>query len=193
MESDLEWLIESQRQYGIQSRAELRHYYQEFHHISKFLVDKRCLSNMERNKMYMRGFDERLQERMESRLQVKFPDHYHDDPYEWKDFHECTHFLLARTAAESSVGTVAQAHVPAVSAIPPTFSTPLPAAIVIKMEDTMSILQDTLRRMESMFAGTIYQNVQRGAPQSRQYTADNLNTTQTPEYTKDKYNAKIRK
>jgi hypothetical protein len=143
-ESNLEWLIETQRQYGIESRAEFGHYYREFRRISKFLVDKRRLSDIEQNKMYMRGFDKRLRECMKSRLQVKFPDHYHDDLYEWQDFHECTHFLLAGTAAESSVGTVAQARIPAVFTVPPTSSTPPPAAIVIKMEDTMSILQDTL-------------------------------------------------
>jgi hypothetical protein len=32
-ESDLQWLIDTQRQYGIESRAKLRHYYREFHHI----------------------------------------------------------------------------------------------------------------------------------------------------------------
>jgi hypothetical protein len=52
-ESDLEQLIDTQRQYGIESRAELRHYYREFCHISKFLINKRCLSDIERNKMYM--------------------------------------------------------------------------------------------------------------------------------------------
>jgi hypothetical protein len=107
---------------------------------------------------------------VKGRLQVKFQDHYHNDPYEWQDFHECVHFLLAGTAAESSVGTVTQACVPAVFAVLPTFSTPPPAAVVIKMEDMTSILQDTLRRMESMFASAIYQNTQ-GALQSRQYAA----------------------
>jgi hypothetical protein len=81
---------------------------------------------------------------MKSRPQLKFLDHYHDDPYEWQDFHKCAHFLLAGTATKSSVSTVAQARVPAVFAIPPTFSTPPPAAIVIKMGDTTSIHQDTL-------------------------------------------------
>jgi hypothetical protein len=52
-ESDLQRLIDMQRQYGIESRAELGHYYQEFHCISKFLIDKQCLSDIERNKMYM--------------------------------------------------------------------------------------------------------------------------------------------
>jgi hypothetical protein len=157
-------LINTQRQYGIESRAELGHYYREFCHISKFLIDKRRLSDIERNKMYMRGFDERLRERVKSRLQVKFPDHYHDDLYEWQDFHECAHFLLAGTAAKSSVGTVTQACVPAVLAVPPTFSTPPPAAVVVKTEDMASILQDSLRRMENMFAGVIYQNAHGGAP-----------------------------
>jgi hypothetical protein len=51
--SDLQRLIDTQRQYRIESRAELRHYYREFRCISKFLIDERCLSNIERNKMYM--------------------------------------------------------------------------------------------------------------------------------------------
>jgi hypothetical protein len=107
---------------------------------------------------------------VKSRLQVKFLDHYHDDPYEWQDFHDCVHFLLAGTAADSSVGTIAQAHVPTVFAVPPAFSTPLPVAVIVKTEDTASILQDSMRQIESMFASTIYQNTQ-GALQSRQYTA----------------------
>jgi hypothetical protein len=105
---------------------------------------------------------------VKGRLQVKFLDHYYDDPYEWQDFHECAHFLLAGTAAESSVGTITQARIPTVFAIPPTFSTLPPAAVMVKTEDTMSILQDSLHRMESVFAGAIYQSAQ-GAPQSRQY------------------------
>jgi hypothetical protein len=117
---------------------------------------------------------------MKGRLQVEFPDHYYDDLYKWQDFHECTHFLLAGTTTESSVGTVTQVHVPAVFAVPSTFSTPPPAAVVIKMEDTTSILQDTLQRMESMFAGAIYQNTQ-GTPQSQQYTSPQQQYTLIPQ------------
>jgi hypothetical protein len=58
--SDLERLINTQRQYGIESRAELGHYHRELRRISKFLIDKRRLSDIECNKMYMRGFDKRL-------------------------------------------------------------------------------------------------------------------------------------
>jgi hypothetical protein len=46
-ESDLEWLINTQRQYGIESKAELGHYYREFCRISKFLIDKQRLSDIE--------------------------------------------------------------------------------------------------------------------------------------------------
>jgi hypothetical protein len=52
-ESDLQQLIDTQQQYRIESRAELRHYYREFHRISKFLIDKQRLSDIERNKMYL--------------------------------------------------------------------------------------------------------------------------------------------
>jgi hypothetical protein len=38
--------------------------------------------------------------------------------------------------------------------------------VIVKTEDTASILQDTLWRMENMFAGTIYQNTHGGAPAS---------------------------
>jgi hypothetical protein len=59
-------------------------------------------------------------------------------------------------AAESSVGTVTQAHIPAIFAVPPTFSTPPPATAIVKMEDPVSILQDSLRQMENIFAGVVY-------------------------------------
>jgi hypothetical protein len=39
-ESDLQQLIDTRQQYRIESRADLGHYYWEFHHISKFLIDK---------------------------------------------------------------------------------------------------------------------------------------------------------
>jgi hypothetical protein len=68
------------------------------------------------------------------------------------------HFLLAGTATEASVSTVPQARIPAVFAIPPAFSTPLPATVIVKTEDTASILQDSLWQMENMFASVIYQN-----------------------------------
>jgi hypothetical protein len=47
VESDLEWLIDTQRQYRIESRTKLGHYYREFRHISKFLIDKWRLSDIE--------------------------------------------------------------------------------------------------------------------------------------------------
>jgi hypothetical protein len=105
-----------------------------------------------------------LRERVKSRLQVKFPDHYHDDPYEWQDFHECVHFLLAGTAAKSSVSTVTQACIPAVFTVLLTFSTLPPAAAIVKIEDLVSILQDSLWQMENIFARVIYQNAHGGAP-----------------------------
>jgi hypothetical protein len=98
----------------------------------------------------------------------KFLDHYHNDPYEWQDFHKCVHYLLAGMAAESSVSTVTQACIPTVFTIPPTFSTLLPATAIVKTEDMVYILQDSLWRI-------IYQNVHRGAPTayapSQQYAA----------------------
>jgi hypothetical protein len=65
----------------------------------------------------MQGFNKQLQEWV--KRQVKFPDHYHNNLYEWQNFHKCAHFLLAGTATESSVGTIAQAHVPTIFTIPP--------------------------------------------------------------------------
>jgi hypothetical protein len=78
-------------------------------------------------------------------------------------------------AAKSSVSTVTQARVPAVFAVPPAFSTLPQAAIIVKMEDTASILQDLLWRIKNMFTGIVYQTAHGGAStayaQSQQYTA----------------------
>jgi hypothetical protein len=52
-ESDLQQLIDTQQQYRIESRAKLGHYSREFCCISKFLIDKWRLYNIEQNKIYM--------------------------------------------------------------------------------------------------------------------------------------------
>jgi hypothetical protein len=128
--SDLQQLIDTQQQYRIESRAKLRHHYQEFCCIRKFLLDKQHLSNIEQNKMSMQGFNKQLQEKVKSRLHVKFLDHYHN---EWQDFHKCVHFPPAGTTAKSYFGTITQAHVPTIFAIPPAVSTPPPATVIVKI------------------------------------------------------------
>jgi hypothetical protein len=65
-------------------------------------------------------------------------------------------------ATESSVGTITQARV--FFTVPPAVSTPPPATIIVGTEDMASILQDTLQRMENMFASAIYQNTDGEAP-----------------------------
>ena len=151
-ESDLRRLVINQQTYGIENRAELGAYYREFLRISEFLVKKGRMSSIERDKMYMEGFDTPLRERVKTRLEVRDPTHYPDDPYAMQVFHDCAHFLLARTAAGSTVGNVSQTR-PVPSAT--TTTTTTTSAPPVKVEQMESYLQNMMRDLTSKIMDTV--------------------------------------
>ena len=99
--ADLTRLTTRYESYGIQTRAELGEYYCEFIRITDYLITKEHLSERERNIAYESGFDEDLKSRIKTRLRYREPEHFHDEPYRYKTFHECAQFLLASMAAAS--------------------------------------------------------------------------------------------
>ncbi|MDT7543780.1 MAG: hypothetical protein QOE33_3695 [Acidobacteriota bacterium] len=151
--ADLERLTKKQAEYGIENRAELGQYYRDFIRIVTFLKAKNRISDNEVNRAYERGFDDNLRERVRTRLQFKFPDHFYDDPYPLEQFHECAHFLLAGTAA----GTVTSA---AISAIPPTRS----PSHVAKTEQKEPSLAEAIREISVQLATAFNQSLHASKP-----------------------------
>ena len=74
-EADLRRLVTTQEVYGIMSRDELGSYYRKFRRIATFLIDRARISELERDKLYVQGFDGQLQDRILSRLQYLDPTH----------------------------------------------------------------------------------------------------------------------
>jgi hypothetical protein len=62
--ADLHRLVTTQQGYGILTRDELRSYYREFRRIASFLIDRTRISPLERNKLYIQGFDDQLRDRI---------------------------------------------------------------------------------------------------------------------------------
>jgi hypothetical protein len=52
--------------------------------------------------MYENGFHAELKKDIKTRLQYQQPNHFHSEPYDFQDFHNCAHFLLAGTTAKLS-------------------------------------------------------------------------------------------
>jgi hypothetical protein len=52
---------------------------------------------------YESGFDLDFKDRIKCWLQYQKPDHFHDEPYDLKDFHSCAYFLLASTIAATQI------------------------------------------------------------------------------------------
>ena len=125
-DKDLRRLVIDQQTHSITTRADLGAYYREFLRISDFLVKKGRMSSLERNRLYMEGFNRTLRTRILTRLEVQHPDHYPDDPYDISTFHQCAHFLLAGTAAAPTIGQVSQQRSPP-SGPSTTTATPTPA------------------------------------------------------------------
>jgi len=151
-EADLRRLVTTQQAYGIMSRDELGSYYREFRRIATFLIDRARISELERNKLYVQGFDGQLQDRILGRLQYLDPTHYPDDPYDWERVNDCAYFLLAGTPAGTG-GTVApRSSAAAATAARPTPAAPIAPARIKEEPGFEAALQDLETRMEKSFA-----------------------------------------
>lgn len=138
--ADLDRLTITQARHGIRTRAELGEYYREFFRIAGFLLDKRRISERERNLAYEAGFDPDLKQRVKMRMQYSKPDHFHDDPYDFQEFHNCAHFLLAGTAADQGSFTRS------------TCTRPTPEPVVPKAEPPDNGMADLMRLMTQQIA-----------------------------------------
>jgi hypothetical protein len=170
--SDLNRLTSTQANYGIRSRAELGEYYREFYRIAEFLKEKNRLSERELNIAYEAGFDHDLRTRVKTRMQYSEPDHFHDDPYDFKAFHKCAHFLLAGTAAEPFTTAAPRLAAPV---------RPTPEPVVVKTESTDPAILDLLKimaqQMTALTQSVTQQHKQPAPPPPvRAYTPAPFNT-----------------
>lgn len=140
--ADLDLLIGNCQRVGINSLADLVNYQQQFKAITKYLKLKNRISDLEIQKLFIRGFQPALWMKISQRLQLKKPDHYPEDPYEMKDVQDAAKFVLH--------GTPTMLTSSARSSLPSSTS-PLPPDNSIKPEALSSIFSEFTKTLLEAF------------------------------------------
>lgn len=99
-------LVGERSRLGVLSLGDLGDYYRQFYTITTFLRGKQRLSAAEQSRAFLRGFQPDLWGRISQRLQLQFPDHYPDDPYELDQIHEAAQYVLHGTPSQILASTV---------------------------------------------------------------------------------------
>jgi len=104
--ADMDLLIGNRNRQGIHTLSDLAEYHSQFLAITKFLISKGRLSNIEQKHAYICGFQTALWAKVSQRLQLKNLDHLPDEPYNMADVQAAARFVLHGTHS-SSVTAVA--------------------------------------------------------------------------------------
>jgi hypothetical protein len=104
--ADLEKLVEERSRIGVHSLGDLGDYYRHFIAITAFLRSKSRLSAAEESRIFAKGFQHELWDRISHRLQLKFPDHFPDDPYSLDVIHEAAQFVLHGTSSSQPTSQI---------------------------------------------------------------------------------------
>ena len=140
--ANMDQLVGERSCIGIMSLAELGEYYCSFLAITTFLRNKGRLSEAEQSCTFVRGFLPDIWRTVSQRLQLKFPDHFPNNPYLLTNVHEAARFVLLGTSANPSDTTPAA--MPA-TLLPATVQSALTS---VKSEEFAMILEriDTLMK-----------------------------------------------
>ena len=145
----MEKLVADTLKTGISSLADLGKYHRDFVSITTFLIAKNCLAAPEQSCTFTRAFPSELWSQVSYRLQLKFPDHFPDDPYTLEQIHDATRFVLHGTAASTPTHDRPLLLAPTLAPAPKTESTKLSVLI-----DTMKQFVTTLDNQSKLSAPT---------------------------------------
>ncbi|KAI0039003.1 hypothetical protein FA95DRAFT_1504772 [Auriscalpium vulgare] len=96
---DLDQLVAETARRGITTIGDVGEYYRGFYAISQFLIGRQRISERDRDYTFLRGFQKGLQDRIEQRLQLKYPDHDRDGPYPMDQIVEAARYVLHGTSS----------------------------------------------------------------------------------------------
>ena len=100
---------------------------------------KNCLTTPEQSCTFACGFPLELWSQVSYQLQLKFPDHFHDNPYTLEQIHDATHFVFHGTAASAPVPDNLHLPTPTLAPAPKTKSTEL-SMFIDTMKQFIAIL-----------------------------------------------------
>ena len=102
----MEKLVADTSRTGISSLANLGKYHRDFVSITTSLITKNHLTTPEQSCTFARAFPLELWSQVSYRLQLKFPNHFSDDPYTLEQIHDAAYFVLHGTAASTDIPSV---------------------------------------------------------------------------------------
>ncbi|EED82851.1 predicted protein [Postia placenta Mad-698-R] len=177
--ADMDQLIGERARIGIHNVADLGCYYRNFMAITKHLIAQHRLSTIEQSRAFLRGFQPALLTRLETRLHLKHPDHYADDPYTMAEIHVVATFILHGTS--STPTTVANQATASTS----NTSTTVPPGM-IKTEDISMIIESLSRTIATLIQPTTHATHNHAPAPPRQQAAvhvhENSGVEQTCHY-----------
>ncbi len=165
--ADVDFLIAHRLRSDITSLADLADYHVHFLAVTKFLISKQRLPEIEQQRAYPRGFPPALRSKVAQRLQIKFIDHHSDEPYPISDVYAAARFILHTTRSASPSSSFI-AHSPAPSSLEPVVNTEqlgtlfsaLTKSIIAAIDSTHrhppaapSLTNTAPRRLECRFCG----------------------------------------
>ncbi|EED83613.1 predicted protein [Postia placenta Mad-698-R] len=171
----MDQLIGERARIGIHNAADLGCYYRDFMAITKHLITQHRLSTIEQSRAFLRGFQPALLTRLETRLHLKHPDHYANDPYTMAEIHAAATFILHGT---SSTPTTAANQATASTS---NTSTTVPPGM-IKTEDISMIIESLSRTIATLIQPTTHAT-HNHAPAPRQQAAVHIHENSGVEQT----------
>ena len=151
--ADMDKVVGERSRLGVISLGDLGEYYRQFLAITRFLRSKNRLSEAEQSRAFARGFQPDLWNRIASRLQLKLPDHFPDDPYNLDDIHEAARYVLHGTPSTILMNSIQATSTSASSAASPTHT-----EAPIKNEEILQLVE---RMIESFMKAVPSQNSER--------------------------------
>jgi hypothetical protein len=130
--ADMDKLVGEQQRLKILSTVDLGQYYRAFFAITAHLISKGRLSQAEQSRAFLRGFHTELRELVTHRLELKYPDHHPDDPYDLEYIHEAVKFVLHGTGPSAFQTRLTSPH---------TSSETSDSSKFVKAEDVTSMLE----------------------------------------------------
>ncbi len=104
----LDMLVRLRTCIGIISALELGDYHCQFKVISKYLIGKNRMSQVEQTQAFMCGLQPELEQQVKQRLQLKKPNHNLQDPYDLEDIYDAASYVLQGMALVATSSLTSQ-------------------------------------------------------------------------------------
>ena len=103
--TDLENLCAEQARTPMRSQEDLGQYYRKFFKISRHLIQKKKLAELERDRLFLDGIHETAGNAIRRRLEIRYVDHHPEDPYGIQEVYDAAVFLLPSTSTAATAST----------------------------------------------------------------------------------------